>query len=516
MALFSNTPGTNFSRGQARTWRRGGRRTDFAPPRGLTSTGCCMNSRAFGALNAWARLLNKRYYMKTQRMRSALYVAVCSGVAALSLAGCGSTASADDEPSIIDSEDSSVASEASALSAPGALDVTFGNRGITTTLVEPVGADNLALKSDGSIVVVAALSDFQVASQVFGVLHYLPNGKLDTSFGQAGVTRTAFTTGFNAPSAVAVAPDGKIIVVGSASNPDDATVAFAIARYLPHGVLDATFGSHGLVMTSFLGHSDIADVVLLQPNGKILVGGRALTAFGRVGIPDSALARYNSDGSLDASFGQGGKVVGNIVGELKALALQADGSVLALGIDKAGTTAAARFSAAGAVLPVAPSGALTASAATGRWAFQPNGAFITAERALGISRFDIDAQLERFAFGKGVDASFNGPVFDYASHGIANRPSSVQALALQQDGKILAGGIGTTAVGMNALGLARFNTDGSFDSRFGSRGIVTTQFAGNADQIFALAVAHDGKIIAAGLKADSDGTSIVLVRYLGL
>jgi uncharacterized delta-60 repeat protein len=269
-------------------------------------------------------------------------------------------------------------------------------------------------------------------------------------------------------------------------------------------------------MTSFLGKRDVANVVVLLQNGKLLVGGRALTAFGRVGIPDTALARYNSDGSLDASFGQGGKVVGNIVGEVQALALEADGSVLALGIDKAGTTAVARFSASGAVLPVASSGALTATAATGRWAFQPNGAFITAEKALGISRFDTDAQLKRFTLDQALDASFKGPVFDYASTGIANRPSSVQALALQQNGKILAGGIGTTAGGMSTMGLARFNADGSFDSGFGNRGIVTTQFAGNADQIFALALEADGKIVAAGLKADSDGTSIVLARYLAL
>jgi len=456
-------------------------------------------------------------YMKTERMRSAPLVAGGSVVAALALAGCGSPASVDDEGAGIGAEDSSVDAEASALSTPGALDSTFGTHGITTTPVRPVGADNLALKSDGTIVVVASLSDFQVASQVFGVLQYLPNGKLDTSFGKAGVTRTAFTTGFNAPSSLAVAADGKIIVVGSASSPDNSTAAFAVARYLPNGALDTTFGQRGLVMTSFLGKRDSASVVLLQKNGKILVGGLALTAFGRFGIPDTALARYNSDGSLDASFGQGGKVVGNIVGELKALALEADGSVLALGIDKAGTTAAVRFSAVGAALPVASSGALAASAATGSWLFAPNGAaFITAERANGISRFDVDARLERFALGGGADASFKGPVFDYASPGVANRPSSVQALAVQSTGKILAGGIGTTAVGMSTMGLARFNADGSFDSGFGSHGIVTTQFAGNADQIFALAVQPDGKIVAAGLKADDAGTSIVLARYLGL
>jgi uncharacterized delta-60 repeat protein len=383
--------------------------------------------------------------------------------------------------------------------------------------VSPAGADNVALQSDGKIVVVGALSDSAAASQVFGVVRYMQNGAIDTGFGTGGVARTAFTAGFNAPTSVAIAADGKIVVVGSASAPDNSSSAVAVARYAVNGALDASFGTAGRVTTTLLGRRDVANVVLVQPDGKILVGGRALTAFGRAGIDDTALVRYNANGSLDAGFGQGGKVIANAVGSVVSLALEPDRSILALGVDRAGHAAAARFSAAGAALPLALAGNVTAIATTGRATFQPNGSFVVGSSVRGSSRFDVDVRLDRFALDGAVDPTFNAPVFDFASPGVANRPNAAQAVLVQPNGAILAGGIAGVAAGVTNFGLARFAPDGRFDAAFGAGGIVTTQFSGRNDQIFALVRQPDGKIIAVGLTTNpaTGNTAIAMARYFG-
>jgi uncharacterized delta-60 repeat protein len=404
------------------------------------------------------------------------------------------------------------------LATGGALDASFGNGGVVVTrAVSPVGATNVALQTDGKIVVVAALSDSSAAAQVFGVVRYMPNGTLDLGFGSRGVVRTAFTPGFNAPTSVAIAADGKIVVVGSASTIDNSSSALAIARYATNGTLDASFGSAGLVTTTLLGKRDVANVVAVQPDGKILVGGRALTAFGRAGIDDTALVRYDTAGRLDATFGQEGKVIANAAGSVTALAVEPDRSILALGVDRAGRRAVARFSAAGAALPVALSGQLAAVAATGSATFQPDGSFLVASTVRGASRFDVDVRIDRIALAGAPDPAFHPPVFDFASPGIANRPNVAQALLVQPNGAILAGGIAGVALGVTNLGLARFVRDGQFDAAFGNGGIVTTPITGRNDQIFALARQSDGKILAVGLTTDATtgATAVALARYFG-
>lgn len=125
-------------------------------------------------------------------------------------------------------------------------------------------------------------------------------GDLDTTFNGTGKVTTAIGSGNDRAFGMTVQNDGKVVVVGSSSN------HFAVVRYNPDGSLDTTFGmnQNGKVTTNFGGHADIAYCVAVQPDGKIVAGGE-YDPQSQVGY--FALARYNADGTLDASFGSGGK-----------------------------------------------------------------------------------------------------------------------------------------------------------------------------------------------------------------
>src|SRR5262249_4024029 len=149
------------------------------------------------------------------------------------------------------------------------------------------------------------------------------DGSLDSSFGSGGEVTTSFK-GQAIATAEAIQNDGKIVLVGETqgANGDD----FALARYNPDGSLDTTFGTGGKVTTDFAGADD-AFSVAIQSDGKIVVAGSSQQNTGE----DFALARYNSDGTLDTSFGAGGEVLTAIAGGANGVAIQADGKIVAAG-----------------------------------------------------------------------------------------------------------------------------------------------------------------------------------------
>src|SRR5436190_3170372 len=125
-------------------------------------------------------------------------------------------------------------------------------------------------------------------------------GDLDPTFGTGGVVTTDFGGRGDAALAVAVQPDGKLVAVGNSSASGVFNVDFALARYTSNGAPDPVFGSGGVVLSDFGSTIDAASDVIVQPDGKLVVDGTSSRDF--------AVARYNSDGSLDPSFGSGGLV----------------------------------------------------------------------------------------------------------------------------------------------------------------------------------------------------------------
>ncbi|MBI4285756.1 MAG: hypothetical protein HY670_07665 [Chloroflexi bacterium] len=204
-----------------------------------------------------------------------------------------------------------------AASSPGDLDPTFDTDGRVTTDFSGGNdvSQSVAIQTDGKIVAVgvthmtASLGDFAVA-------RYNADGSLDPTFDTDGKVTTSFgSSGRDQAWAVAIQSDGKIVVVG------DTTAFgrnfFAVARYNADGSLDTTFDADGKVTTDFGTAGDISPLaqglsVALQSDGKIVAAGSFFKFF-NTGW-DFALARYNTDGSLDTSFGGTGKVITNIGG----------------------------------------------------------------------------------------------------------------------------------------------------------------------------------------------------------
>src|SRR5262249_41566702 len=128
-------------------------------------------------------------------------------------------------------------------------------------------------------------------------------GNLDTSFGNGGKVMTDLFGSEDDPGAMVLQPDGKIIVAGGSFNGD--IYGVSLVRYNKEGNLGTSFGQGGKVFTQFHGSSWAKDVAL-QADGKILIAGSAIPKGSS--LEDFALVRYNTDGSLDTSFGLGGKV----------------------------------------------------------------------------------------------------------------------------------------------------------------------------------------------------------------
>src|SRR5689334_18537384 len=392
-----------------------------------------------------------------------------------------------------------VKAQAAAASTPGSLDPTFGNGG--KVLSPGGGATGAILQSNGDIVV----------STGSGVARFLPTGKLDTTFGTGGLASAGFVGG-EGLQGVALQPDGKIIWVGSQNTPGFpafGTFSFAVARFNANGTLDTSFGTGGQASVEFFappvqGAQEFARAVLVQPDGKILVAGSARQGQIRFAPIQGAIARFNANGTLDTSFGAGGKILSSsLPNGITAVGLDAAGDIFTLPIR-------AEFSPTGQAVTVTPA-AITASSSGGSSVFLPSGQFVLANGS-SVARHDDDIQVQRFnADGSLASAS---PAFDYS--GAANLDQardSALAVAIQANGQAVVGGAHFFSTSL--IGMGRVNPDGTLDTGFGTGGVLTTTINGN-EAVQAILIQPDGKILAVGNSAiNATGQSfIVIARYL--
>jgi uncharacterized delta-60 repeat protein len=405
----------------------------------------------------------------------------------------------------------------------GELDPTFGGDGKVVT--DFFRADrsrvdrafDVAVQADGKIVAVGVSSRGNFAID-FAIVRYNLDGSLDSTFGGGDGQVLTDLGGDDSASAVAIQADGKIVVAGTSTaggNPFN----FALVRYKTGGGLDPTFDGDGKVLTDFLGSDTLLDVAI-QTDGKIVAAG----VTGLSG--DFALARYNSNGSLDASFDGDGRVVTDFGDDdgARAVAIQADGKIVAGGSTFAGTGAdpidfaLARYNPDGSLDPsfsddgkvVTDFGAQDAAADI---AIQADGRIVAAGfRAprdpvpqpgdFAIARYNLDGTL---------DSSFDGDgrvVTDVAAD------DTSLGLAIQPDGKIVAAGMSRiNGSSPFDFALARYNPGGTLDRTFTGDGKVLTDFDAD-DQAQAVAIQPDGKIVAAGFSFDDFDTNFALARYL--
>lgn len=333
----------------------------------------------------------------------------------------------------------------------GIPDKGFGSDG-KSIIKQSVFIKAITIQNDDKIVAAGYNSD----TSDFVVIRWNNNGSFDTHFGTGGIVQTAVSsTGGGLALALAVQDDGRIVVAGGGSN--GLGYDFVLVRYNTDGKPDDTFGTDGRVITPVTDYMITGSVVsglALQDDGKLLAAG------------GSCIIRYNTDGSLDTTFGDDGKrVTGSYYEQTSSVAVLADGKILAAGSS-----------------------------------YNGNGSY-----DLAVSRFNSDGS----------------PDTDFADNGRVVIPimslytlSLTSVMADPDDGKIV-----VTAVNSYQSIIARFKDDGSLDESFADSGILGANgqgyFGGAGMTIQGAAVQPDGKVVVAGYRDmnDSMGSQFAVARF---
>jgi uncharacterized delta-60 repeat protein len=395
----------------------------------------------------------------------------------------------------------------------GSLDRTFGTGGQVTTAFPGyvnASASAVALQPDGHLVAAGTVirPEDPFFNQDLGLVRYDRAGRLDPTFGSGGRVSTGFTpSSVDTAEALAVQRDGKLVVAGR-SCPDNFTDPnFLIARYLRDGSLDTSFGSGGLVTTDFGGH-DVANALVVQADGKLVAGGIAAGLGGQF-----ALVRYNPDGSLDTTFGTGGKVTTDFVPDvpdyIEALVVEPDGRLVAAGVTEGNDAldfALARYNRDGSLdTTFGTGGKVTTDFAGGgdhasALVLQPDGKYVAAGMTVRPQESNVDFGLARYRHDGSLDPSFG--VAGLVTTDFAGREDVASALVVLSDGTLVAAGAATPTGTLRLnFALARYRRDGRLDRRFGDEGRVITDFAGGTSYANSLAVQPHGKLVAAGIVA---------------
>lgn len=342
----------------------------------------------------------------------------------------------------------------------GSLDNTFDTDGMVTTPIGP-GNDHgqsLIQQVDGKILVAGFTSNG--TNNDFALVRYNVNGSLDNTFGVGGIVTTAIGSSVDQGHSVALQSDGKIIVSGFSSN--GINTDFALARYNVNGSLDITFDTDGIVTTDFSSSDDVGRSVAIQTDGKIVVTGWSSNGINL----DFAIARYDTTGSLDNTFGVGGMVT-NGIGALDdqgySIRIQTDGKILVAGSTNNGT-----------------------------------------DQDFAMVRYNTNGSLDNL-FGVGGIVTTDFFVGDDICYSIN----------LQPDGKILMAGVCFNITHRDFC-IARYTTNGSLDISFDTDGRVNTDISGGAnhDAGWSVVIQSDERVVVTGNGSlDGISTEFGTVRY---
>jgi serralysin len=326
---------------------------------------------------------------------------------------------------------------------------------VTTDFGGNDGGYSVAVQADGKLVV-AGYGDND-SSWDFELVRYNANGNLDASFSGDGQLTTAIGASDDVGNSVTVQTDGKILVAGYSGI--GSTYDFALVRYNTDGSLDASFSGDGKLTNAIGASDDVGNSVTVQTDGKILVAG-----YSGIGSTyDFALVRYNTDGSLDASFSGDGKLTTAIgasddVGQ--SVTVQTDGKILVAG-------------------------------------YSDNGSY----NDFALVRYNANGSLDGSFSGDGKLTTAIGASYDGGN-----------SVTVQTDGKILVAGYSRNGSN-DDFALVRYNTDGSLDSSFSGDGMLTTAIGASTDRGQSVTVQTDDKILVAGYSFNGSNKDFALVRY---
>jgi uncharacterized delta-60 repeat protein len=386
------------------------------------------------------------------------------------------------------------------LTSAGALDTSFSGDGLLTFSAGDFSDDAAALvqRPDGRLLVGGRVTragglDDMLFVQVSSA------GVLDTGFDGDGQRTVSFSGAAAGVHGLALQSDGRAVAAGVRLDAFDSRIE--VVRLNTGGALDANFDVDGRVDLDLASGDDRAYDAVVQPDGKLVTVGRTDGGF----LPRCLVTRYRTDGTLDTSFSNDGKLVFSFPVEagcrLSTVALQPDGK-LVVGADDASLRgwAFARITAAGALDPTFSGDGLVVHVAGSAFGgvkdllVQPDGKLLAAVR---IWQSGEDFAVARLNADGTLDTSFSGDGWTSTSFGVNN--DMITRIALQPDGRIVAAG---TSTDLSAAVITRFLTTGSVDGNFGLGGRVVLHTGQSGDSISSLAVQTDGKLLAAGTASD--------------
>ncbi len=372
-------------------------------------------------------------------------------------------------------------------SQPGSLDKSFGENGFSATT--DIGYHNAIVQQpDGKLVTASSYSKG-------GVIRFLPDGTLDSTFGTAG-----FISFFSGRDLVLL-PDNKILVLGSARDETD-TVREAVVRLLPNGKADSSFGENGFVFTPiYKDRSSSYDHLRVEKDGTVVISGSGIT-YPQSLIPEySYISFISPDGVFNTNYGDNGRLLNYTNVDDKALALQKDGKILVGGYNfPEWDFAITRYNMDGSIDESFGDGGTVLTDVLGQdnltsIAVQDDQKIVVSGypsggiRPMMAVRYQTDGTLDP-SFGEG------GKVF--VSFG--NLSASPLAVLLQPDGKIILAGYASTfeARPKSSIGLCRLNTNGILDSSFGIDGLSITPYLNYDAGAYCAVFQKDGKIVTGG------------------
>jgi len=343
----------------------------------------------------------------------------------------------------------------------GSLDLSFGTNGKVITNIGSIydQITSIALQSDGKIVVAGYSSPIMYPD--FALARYYTNGTLDNSFGTNGIVTTSISGLHDYGNSMAIQSDGKIVIAGTTNDSIKGYSVVAVARYNSNGTLDVNFGNNGIVTTSVGNFNDYGNALVLQNNGDIIVAGS--TEINSNGNKQMFAIRYLSSGIPDLAFHNDGIALSNF-GDSSAncysLLIQNDNKIILAGNNVNNGN--------------------------------PNYA---------IARFNTDGSLDQSFSADGMDTVFIGGVIDYCL-----------SVALQSDGKIVMAGYSHNGNNTD-FALVRYNTNGIIDSTFDADGKVTTAIGNSSDGISSVVIQSDNKILVTGYSYNGSNFDFALARY---
>ncbi|MBY0279103.1 hypothetical protein K2Z84_27535 [Candidatus Binatia bacterium] len=398
------------------------------------------------------------------------------------------------------------------------LDPAFGSGGKRLLALSPSsGTDEafaMTLDDEGRILVAGYSSG---PRQQMAVARLDASGALDPSFGGVGYVK--LDVGVRARAqAIALQPDGRIVVAGFAVLLPSGIEQFVAARLLDDGTLDPEFGEGGVVSTSFGTRDARAAAVALQPDdGAVVVAGWSRNTANR----DLAVVRYGASGALDPTFGKGGKAifaVGLNNDEVTAVAVQPDGRIVLAGYASDGSTfdfLAGRLTPTGAADPTFNGGGFR-RVSTSEGVEQANALLLASDGGIVLAGQSKVSGTLRFALARVDGAGALDPSF--GNGGVVTTPigelAEGKALVPLSRGRLLVAGRARMPGGKLQFAAARYLASGALDTTFGTGGHVLVQLGNRNDEGYAAAVDDGGAILLAGTARTGGDADFGLARLL--